>query len=119
MRLVDVTTAENKEPAMRIGIGLPSPVPGVPGGRLLEWARRSEERGFAALATIDRVAYPNHDSLVSLAAAAAATTRIGVMTNILRDRLGSGLDDGRRNSRDGGADGREGAERVARRGQGR
>jgi alkanesulfonate monooxygenase SsuD/methylene tetrahydromethanopterin reductase-like flavin-dependent oxidoreductase (luciferase family) len=58
-------------------------VPGVPGGRLLEWARRSEDRGFAALATIDRVAYPNHDSLISLAAAAAATTRIGVMTNIL------------------------------------
>lgn len=68
---------------MRIGIGLPNPVPGVPGGRLLEWAARSEERGFSALATIDRVAYPNHDSLTSLAAAAGATTRIGVMTNIL------------------------------------
>jgi hypothetical protein len=37
-------------------IGLPNPVPGVPGTRLVEWARHAEERGFASLATIDRIA---------------------------------------------------------------
>src|SRR5437764_11100676 len=68
---------------MKIGIGLPNPVKGVPGRRLLEAAQRAEERGFAGLATIDRVAYPNYDSLTTLAAAAGATTRIGLMTNIL------------------------------------
>ncbi len=68
---------------MKIGIGLPNPVPGVPGQRLVEWARRAEERGFAQLATIDRVAYPTHDSLATLAAAAGATSRIGLHTNIL------------------------------------
>jgi alkanesulfonate monooxygenase SsuD/methylene tetrahydromethanopterin reductase-like flavin-dependent oxidoreductase (luciferase family) len=68
---------------MKIGIGLPNPVPGTSGVRLLEWARRAEERGFSALATIDRVAYPSYDSLTCLAAAAGATTRIGLMTNIL------------------------------------
>jgi alkanesulfonate monooxygenase SsuD/methylene tetrahydromethanopterin reductase-like flavin-dependent oxidoreductase (luciferase family) len=68
---------------MRIGIGLPNPVPGIPGTRLLEWAQRAEERGFAALATIDRVVYPSHDSLAALAAVAGATSRIGLMTNVL------------------------------------
>ncbi|NUT02521.1 MAG: LLM class flavin-dependent oxidoreductase [Hamadaea sp.] len=68
---------------MKISIGLPNPVPGVSGRLLVDWARRAEERGFAGLATIDRIAYPNHDSLTTLAAAAGATTHIGLMTNIL------------------------------------
>jgi alkanesulfonate monooxygenase SsuD/methylene tetrahydromethanopterin reductase-like flavin-dependent oxidoreductase (luciferase family) len=68
---------------MDIGIGLPNPVRGTNGTTLVEWARRAEERGFSALATIDRVAYPNFDSLTTLAAAAGATTRIGLLTNIL------------------------------------
>jgi len=68
---------------MRIGIGLPNPVPGTPGTLLVDWAKRAEERGFSGLVTIDRIAYPNHDSLTTLAAAAAVTSRIGLMTNIL------------------------------------
>jgi probable F420-dependent oxidoreductase len=68
---------------MDIGIGLPNPVPGTPGPRLIEWARRSEEAGFSSLATIDRIAYPSYESLVALAAAAGATQRIGLMTNVL------------------------------------
>jgi len=68
---------------MRIGIGLPNTLPGIPGRTLVDWAVRAEERGFAGLATLDRVVYPNFDSLASLAAAAGATSRIGLMTNIL------------------------------------
>jgi len=68
---------------MKIGIGLPNPVPGVTGKTLIAWAGRAEERGFSSLATIDRVAFPTYESLVSLAAAAAATERIGLVTNIL------------------------------------
>ena len=68
---------------MRIGIGLPNPVPGVPGTRLLAWAKHAEERGFTSLATIDRLGYPSHDSLTTLAAAAGATSRIGLHTDIL------------------------------------
>ncbi len=71
---------------MKIGIGLPNPVSGYrlfPGVRLVEWARRAEDRGFSGLATIDRLAYPNYDSLTSLAAAAGATTRIRLLSNIL------------------------------------
>jgi alkanesulfonate monooxygenase SsuD/methylene tetrahydromethanopterin reductase-like flavin-dependent oxidoreductase (luciferase family) len=68
---------------MDIGIGLPSTIPGIGGQTLVEWARRAEARGFSALATIDRVAYPNYDSLIALAAAAAVTQRIRLITNVL------------------------------------
>jgi alkanesulfonate monooxygenase SsuD/methylene tetrahydromethanopterin reductase-like flavin-dependent oxidoreductase (luciferase family) len=68
---------------MRIGVGLPNPLPNTEGATLVEWARRSEDAGFSSLATIDRIVYPSYDSLISLAAAAAVTERIGLMTNIL------------------------------------
>jgi alkanesulfonate monooxygenase SsuD/methylene tetrahydromethanopterin reductase-like flavin-dependent oxidoreductase (luciferase family) len=68
---------------MRIGIGLPNPDPHCPGDMLPRWAVAAEERGFTTLATIDRVAFPNHDSLIALTAAAAVTDRIEVMPNIL------------------------------------
>ena len=68
---------------MRIGVGLPNPIPGVQGETLLEWARRAEDRGFVALSTIGRVAYPSYDELVSYSAAAAVTERIELITNIL------------------------------------
>lgn len=68
---------------MDIGIGLPNPIPETPGATLLEWARRAEERGFTSLATIDRIAYPSYESLISLAAAGAVTGRIGLITNVL------------------------------------
>jgi alkanesulfonate monooxygenase SsuD/methylene tetrahydromethanopterin reductase-like flavin-dependent oxidoreductase (luciferase family) len=68
---------------MRIGIGLPNPVLDVSGPLLLDWARRAQDRGFSTLATIDRIAYPSYDSLTALAAAAAVTDRIGLLTNVL------------------------------------
>lgn len=68
---------------MKIGIGLPNPIRGVPGRLLVDWARRAEERGFSTLATIDRIAFPSYESLVALSAAAAITERIGLLTNIL------------------------------------
>jgi alkanesulfonate monooxygenase SsuD/methylene tetrahydromethanopterin reductase-like flavin-dependent oxidoreductase (luciferase family) len=68
---------------MRIGIGLPNPVPGTAGRDLIEWARRAEGRGFDSLSTIDRIVYPSYESLVALAGVAAATERVGLMTNVL------------------------------------
>jgi alkanesulfonate monooxygenase SsuD/methylene tetrahydromethanopterin reductase-like flavin-dependent oxidoreductase (luciferase family) len=68
---------------MDVGIGLPNPIPGTTGETLVEWARRAEERGFSSLATIDRIAYPSYESLISLAGAGAVTTRIGLLTNVL------------------------------------
>jgi probable F420-dependent oxidoreductase len=68
---------------MKIGIGLPSTIPGTPGRLLVDWARRAEERGFTSLATLDRIAYPSYESLTTLSAAAAVTERIELLTNIL------------------------------------
>jgi alkanesulfonate monooxygenase SsuD/methylene tetrahydromethanopterin reductase-like flavin-dependent oxidoreductase (luciferase family) len=68
---------------MKIGIGLPSTIPGTPGRLLVDWARRAEERGFTSLATLDRIAYPSYESLTTLSAAAAVTARIELLTNIL------------------------------------
>jgi alkanesulfonate monooxygenase SsuD/methylene tetrahydromethanopterin reductase-like flavin-dependent oxidoreductase (luciferase family) len=68
---------------MKIGVGLPNPVPGTSGDTLVEWARRAEELGYSSLATIDRIVYPSYESLIALAAAAAVTERIGLLTNVL------------------------------------
>ena len=68
---------------MKVGIGLPSTIPGTPGPLIVQWARRAEERGFSSLAIIDRIVFPNYDSLITLAAAGAVTERIGLLTNIL------------------------------------
>ena len=68
---------------MDVGIGLPATIRGVPGGQLLEWARRAEARGFSTLGTIDRLVYGNYESLVALAAAAAVTERIRLATTIM------------------------------------
>jgi alkanesulfonate monooxygenase SsuD/methylene tetrahydromethanopterin reductase-like flavin-dependent oxidoreductase (luciferase family) len=68
---------------MDVAIGLPATIPGVERDQLLEWARRSEARGFSSLATLDRIVYPNYEPLIALAAAAAVTERIGLMTAIL------------------------------------
>jgi alkanesulfonate monooxygenase SsuD/methylene tetrahydromethanopterin reductase-like flavin-dependent oxidoreductase (luciferase family) len=68
---------------MDIGIGLPNAVRGASGAIFRDWARRAEERGFSSLSTIDRVAYPSHDSLTALSVAAGATDRIRLVSGIL------------------------------------
>jgi alkanesulfonate monooxygenase SsuD/methylene tetrahydromethanopterin reductase-like flavin-dependent oxidoreductase (luciferase family) len=68
---------------MRIGVGLPSTIPGAPASLTLDWARRADAGPFATLATLDRLAYDSLDSLTALAAVAAITTSVRIATNIL------------------------------------
>ena len=68
---------------MQIGIGLPSHIAHVPGPLTAPWARRAEQRGFASLATIDRLVYESLDSTVALSVAAGATAEIALITNVL------------------------------------
>jgi alkanesulfonate monooxygenase SsuD/methylene tetrahydromethanopterin reductase-like flavin-dependent oxidoreductase (luciferase family) len=68
---------------MEVGIGLPATVPGVTRDDLLEWARRADSAGFSSLGVLDRLVYPNYEPLIALAAAAAVTERIRLMTDIL------------------------------------
>jgi len=66
-----------------VGIGLPNAVPDTAGRTLIEWARLADEAGFSTLGTIGRLVYPNAEELISLAAAAAVTSRIRLTTSIL------------------------------------
>lgn len=75
---------------MDIGIGLPSYVPDTRGQDLIAWAQRAEERGFSSLGTIDRLVYPIYSPLIALAAAAAVTQRIRLMTTVLLSPLHNG-----------------------------
>ena len=68
---------------MKVGIGLPITIPGAQPEQVLEWARRAERAGFSTLGTLDRLVYPNYESLVTLGAVAAVTERIGLMTSVL------------------------------------
>ena len=68
---------------MDVAIGLPSTVPGARGDQLVEFAKRADAAGFSALSTLDRMAFANYEPLVSLAAAAAVTERIKLMSSIV------------------------------------
>jgi alkanesulfonate monooxygenase SsuD/methylene tetrahydromethanopterin reductase-like flavin-dependent oxidoreductase (luciferase family) len=68
---------------MDVAIGLPNAVPDTTGEQLVEWARRAEAREFSSLGTIDRIVYGNYEPMLSLAAAAAVTERIGLCTSVL------------------------------------
>src|SRR3982751_156332 len=68
---------------MEIGIGLPNAVRDVDRRGIVDWARRAEAAGFSSLGTIDRIVYPNYESLIALAAAAAVTERIRLLTSVL------------------------------------
>lgn len=68
---------------MDVGIGLPSAIPDTEGRRLVEWAEAADQAGFSSLGTIGRLVYPNYDHMIALAAAAAVTGRIRLITSIL------------------------------------
>jgi alkanesulfonate monooxygenase SsuD/methylene tetrahydromethanopterin reductase-like flavin-dependent oxidoreductase (luciferase family) len=68
---------------MDLGVGLPSTIPTATGSDVLSWASAADEAGFASLGTLDRVVYGNHETIPTLAAAAAVTSRIRLTTAIL------------------------------------
>ena len=68
---------------MDVGVGLPNAVPGVEAATIVEWARRADGGPFASLGTVDRIVYDNVEPMVSLAAAAAVTSRVELVTCIL------------------------------------
>lgn len=68
---------------MDIGIGLPATIPGTKGSLVLEWARRADSGPFSSLGIIDRLVYTNYEPLITLAAAAAVTSRVRLMSTVL------------------------------------
>lgn len=67
---------------MRVGVGLPNTNPGIDGRLIVDWARKAEAGPFTSLGVLDRAAYDNIDPFVTLAAAAAATSTIGLVTMV-------------------------------------
>jgi len=68
------------EDSMKIGIGLPSTIPGTPGALILDWAQRADTGPFSSLGVLDRLVYPNYEPLMTLAAVAGMTRRVRLMT---------------------------------------
>ncbi|MDF0528873.1 LLM class flavin-dependent oxidoreductase [Tsukamurella sp. 8F] len=68
---------------MHIAIALPSHVDGFDVADIPDWARTVEQLGFDALSFTDRPSWTTSEPLTSLAAAAAVTRRIGLLTSVL------------------------------------
>ena len=68
---------------MKIGIGLPAAIPGTEGTRILDWARKADPGPFSSLSVLDRIVFPNYESLITLAVVAGVTQRIRLMTTVL------------------------------------
>jgi len=72
---------------MRIGVGLPTSTPPLGarhrGSELLAWSARAEAGPFTSLGVTDRLVYDCTDPLVALAAAAAVTTRLRLVTMVV------------------------------------
>jgi alkanesulfonate monooxygenase SsuD/methylene tetrahydromethanopterin reductase-like flavin-dependent oxidoreductase (luciferase family) len=68
---------------MKVGVGLPNAVPGVDGRTVVEWARRADDGPFSSVGVIDRIVYPTLDPVTTLAAAAAVTQRVRLITTVL------------------------------------
>ena len=68
---------------MLVGVGLPSGLHAVDGGLVLEWARQADDGPFSSLAVIDRFVYDCYEPLTTLAAAAAVTKRVRLVTTVV------------------------------------
>jgi len=66
-----------------IGVALPTIVPGTSARQCVQWAISAESAGFAGTATLDQIAYPGGDPLITLTAVAMATRRIRLTTTAL------------------------------------
>ena len=68
---------------MRVGIGLPAAVPETDMTLIGRWAAEAERAGFESVGVIDRLIYDNLDPLTALAAAAAGTSRIDLISTVV------------------------------------
>ena len=67
---------------VKIGISLPSHLPGCDRDLFLQWARAADDGGASTLTVADLLTTPAWDALAALAAAAAVTERVRLMTNV-------------------------------------
>src|SRR4051794_30225270 len=68
---------------MEIGMTLPSMIAGLDRRTMIEWFRRIDEGPFSTLAIGERITYPNVELFTTLAAAAAVTEQVRLMTTVV------------------------------------
>jgi alkanesulfonate monooxygenase SsuD/methylene tetrahydromethanopterin reductase-like flavin-dependent oxidoreductase (luciferase family) len=68
---------------MSVGIGLPAAVPETDMTLIGAWAAEAERAGFESIGVIDRLVYDNLDPLTALAAAAACTRRVELVSTVV------------------------------------
>lgn len=68
---------------MNVGIGLPNTTAGATRELILNWARQADEGPFTSLGVFDRIVYDSYEPLITLAAAAAVTSRVRLATTII------------------------------------
>ena len=68
---------------MKIGIGLPFKMPTDSWDYIATVARKADEGPFSSFSALDRLAYDNFEAMIELAAVAAITKRIRLVTAIL------------------------------------
>lgn len=68
---------------MDIAVGLPTNLRNFDRDLVLDWSRDAEAAGFSSLGMGERLTYAGYDWCVSLTAAAAVTTRIRLISNVV------------------------------------
>src|SRR5437660_3972840 len=68
---------------MKIGMGIPTAIPGKDAFLIPEWARQAEAVSFSSIGVTDRIVYSSCESMTVLAAMAGATTRIGLLSHVI------------------------------------
>ncbi|KAA1426094.1 LLM class flavin-dependent oxidoreductase [Nocardioides antri] len=67
---------------MEVGVALPQMARHYAPETTVDWARAIDDGPFSSLSAGERVTFPNPDMVASLAAAAAVTSRVRIMTNV-------------------------------------
>jgi alkanesulfonate monooxygenase SsuD/methylene tetrahydromethanopterin reductase-like flavin-dependent oxidoreductase (luciferase family) len=67
---------------VQIGITLPSFVAGVDRATIVAWCRRIDDGPFSSVSVGERIAYPSHELVATLAFAAAATERVRLVSTV-------------------------------------
>ena len=68
---------------MQVGLALPTMAAGWTRATWLDWCRVADEGPFASISTGERITFHNPEILTALAACAALTSRVRVMTNVV------------------------------------
>lgn len=68
---------------MRVGVGLPNTIGGADRSDVVRWASMAEAGTFSSLAVFDRLQYQSLEPMMTLAVAAAVTSRIRLVTSVI------------------------------------